>query len=417
MRRASWGETLRVGLAVLVPIVAQGAILRRPRIVALVRRWDLERRAAVVLRRLRWRHREDFLLLRVPGRRVVLVLTPEGVRRVLSGAPEPYAPASREKVAALEHFQPHGVLVSRGPVRAARRRYNEAVLDTGQPVHRLGAVIEATIADEVAGTDLSGDLSWVRFSALWWRIVRRTVLGAGARDDEQLIRLLNSLRADANWAYLRPRRTALRTRFEERLRFHLDRAEPGSLAAVLAETPADPDVDPAGQVPHWLFAFDAAGIAAYRALSLLGSGTRTDVAHLQAAVLESVRLWPTTLVLLRDSTTEVDGVPAGSTYVIVSSYFTRNLDEVEEADRFDPERWFSGRPEDNWALVPFSRGPAACPGRNLVLFTTGTLLGRLLERYAVEPVVPLPTDPLPVTYNHATLRYRVTSRVGTPSAS
>jgi len=398
-------------VAVLAPIVAQGLIVRRPRMVALVRRWDLERRAAVVLRRLRWRYQDDdLLLLRVPGRRLVLVLTPDGVRRVLSGAPEPYAPASREKVAALGHFQPHGVLVSRGPVRAARRRYNEAVLDTGQPVHRLGATIEATIAEEVAATDLTGELTWDQFSALWWRIVRRTVLGAGARDDEQLVRLLNSLRADANWAYLRPRRTALRERFEERLRWHLDRAEPGSLAAVLAETPADPDVDPAGQVPHWLFAFDAAGIAAYRALSLPRTGTRADLAHLQAAVLESVRLWPTTLVLLRDSTSDVDGVPAGSTYVIVSQYFTRNLDAIEEPDRFEPERWFSGRAEDNWALLPFSRGPAACPGRNLVLFTTGSLLGRLLERYEIEPLVPLESDPLPVTYNHATLRYRITAR-------
>jgi cytochrome P450 len=208
---------------------------------------------------------------------------------------------------------------------------------------------------------------------------------------------------DANWAYLRPRRTGLRRRFETRLRAHLDRAEPGSLAGVLAETPAEPDVDPAGQVPHWLFAFDAAGIAAYRALARLASApdARADLAYLQAAVLESVRLWPTTLVLLRDSTAAVDGAPAGTGYLIVTSFFQR-----ARGGCFDPDLWLSGRAEEDWALVPFSRGPARCPGRELVLFTTGTMLAALRERYALTQ--------LSTPANHAALRFSVSARDRSP---
>jgi cytochrome P450 len=409
MRRASVGDTLRAGW-VLASVFAQGPVLRRSRMVRFLAWLDADRRGYRTMRRLRWKYRDGLVRLRIPGRPVVLVLSVAEVRSILNGAPEPYTPASREKVAALTHFQPHGVLVSHGPGRAARRRLNEAVLETGHPVHRHGAGFAEVIREEVAAAAFDGELTWDGFSRMWWRVVRRIVLGNGARDDEQLVRMLNTLRSDANWAYLRPKRDGLRRRFEERLRFHLDRAEPGSLAGLLATTAAGPETDPAGQVPHWLFAFDAAGIAAYRALLLLPAApdARADLAYLQAAVLESLRLWPTTLVLLRDSTGPVDGAPAGSAYVIVPAYHHRDPDLLDEPDLFTPDLWLSGRGADNWALMPFSRGPAACPGRNLVLLTTGLLLATLRERHTLVPVRPLdPGASLPGTVEHTALRYAV----------
>ena len=56
-----------------------------------------------------------------------------------------------------------------------------------------------------------------------------------------------------------------------RLAAHLARAEPGSLAGMIARTPAGPNTDPEQQVPQWLFAFDATGIATFRALALLAA--------------------------------------------------------------------------------------------------------------------------------------------------
>src|SRR6266536_5809922 len=81
--RASVAETLRVGLTVLAPILAQGVIRRRPGMVALAERFDADRRAGRVLHRLRDRYGPGPVLLRVPGRRVALVLSPDHVHRVL----------------------------------------------------------------------------------------------------------------------------------------------------------------------------------------------------------------------------------------------------------------------------------------------------------------------------------------------
>jgi cytochrome P450 len=403
MPTASAADTARVLSTVLSPIIAQGPILRRPRMVALAERLDADRRAGRLLRGLRGKYGPDPLRLRVPGRSMALVLSVADVRAVLLGSPEPYALANREKVAALTHFQPHGVLVSHGPVRAERRRFNEQVLGAA-PLDEITARIRAEAV-------LPERLTWDGFAAMWWPLVRRVVLGDGARDDAGLTAMLTALRADANWAYLRPKRTGLRRRFEQRLHGHLARAERGSLAEVLARTPAAEVTDPEGQVPHWLFAFDAAGIAAYRALALLAAGPADpDLPYLQASVLESVRLWPTTMVILRDSTTRIGEFPAGTAFVIVSSYFHRDP-ALPYADRFTPEIWLDGRARDNWSLVPFSGGPGECPGRNLVLFTTGTLLGTLLDRYHLRPVGGLdPAGPLPGTLDHTALRFAVTAR-------
>jgi hypothetical protein len=117
-------------------------------VVALAERLDADRRAVRLLQRLTARYGPGPLRLRVPGRSVGLVLSPEDVRRVLSGSPEPFAVANREKRGALSHFQPHGVLVSHGQLRADRRQVNEDVLDTHRPVHRLAKAITAKVLDE-----------------------------------------------------------------------------------------------------------------------------------------------------------------------------------------------------------------------------------------------------------------------------
>ena len=59
---------------------------------------------------------------------------------------------------------------------------------------------------------------------------------------------------------------------------------------------------------------------------------------------------------------------------------------------------------------PFSAGPAECPGRNVVLLTTSTLLANLLGtlnlRLQSTPG-PSPDEPLPMTLNQLTLRFGV----------
>ncbi len=417
-----------------MPLVARGVIVRRPRVVGLLDRIDADRRAVRRLQRLRARYGEGPLRLAAPGREIALVLAPRHVLRVLDGAPEPFAPASMEKRAALSHFEPHGVLVSSGPERADRRRFNEEALDTGRPVHRLGPEIAARVAEE-AGSMLeqarrAGALSWDVFAGSFWRIVRRVVLGDSAREDHVITDLLASLRADANWSYMKPQRRRLREAFLRRLAGHVERAEPGSLASMVASTPASPQTYPVEQVPQWLFAFDAAGMAAFRTLALLdahaevaaqalaevqgaGLADAPELPLLRASMLESLRLWPTTPAVLRDATADTEWengtLRSGAGLVIFAPFFHRDGERLPFADRFDPGVWADGRTVQDWPLIPFSAGPGQCPGRNVVLLTTSLLLAHLL-RARPRQAAPAALDsahPMPATLSPFRLRFEV----------
>lgn len=435
LRRARVIDTMRVGAEVLAPTIATGVIQRREPIMGLVDRLRLDRHGIRRMQRLRARHGTGLLRLRVPGRSMALVLSPDEVGRILGDAPEPFSPASAEKRAALAHFQPHGALISHGEARPQRRHLNETVLDTHQPQHRLAGSIAAVVADEamrlIGTATTAGQLTWEDFSAQWWRIVRRVVLGEQAADDQLLITQLESLRRRANWAQLAPRARRTQQRFAGRLAGYVDHAEAGSIAGLLADVPAGPDADPPGQVPHWLFAFDAAGIVTYRTLALLATHpehaatareeVNTDLSSrpqqlrfLRACVLDSVRLWPTTPLLLRETTcpTEWDGttLPAGTTLLIYTPFFHRDERTLSYADRFAPDIWLDGTARENPALVPFSDGPAQCPGENLVLLVASTLLAHLLaaRNFPQAGGHPLdPEHPLPATVNPFALRFGV----------
>src|SRR4051812_50073772 len=122
-------------------------------------------------------------MLTMPGPPRALILQPEHVRRILEGAPDPFAPDAPEKRAALAHFEPRGVLVSRGAERTERRRYNEAVLEPDRPMHGLGERFVRVAEEEAAGLleSAPGGFGWPDFTRAWYRMAPRCVLGDGAR--------------------------------------------------------------------------------------------------------------------------------------------------------------------------------------------------------------------------------------------
>ncbi|NUT52896.1 MAG: cytochrome P450 [Saccharothrix sp.] len=386
MAVASRLDTGRAFTRVLLPTLAKGVIVRRPGVMALAERFQADAAAVATLKGFRERYGPEPLRLRVTGRSVALVLDAADVSRLLAESPSPFALATREKKAALAHFQPDGVLISTGERRARRRAVNEDVLRPDK-IDVPGIVTDEAdlLLRHVRST---GVLDWEAFAQAWWRAARRIVLGSFAREDVELTDMLKTLRGHANWAYLHPRREVLRVRFETRLRGHLERGEPGSLASL---GPADELV---GQAPHWLFAFDAAGIATMRALAMGGEG--------EAGIWESVRLWPTTPVILRESTepTRWHGawLPAGTTFVVFTPYFHRDRERLSCADSYAPGNWPA--PGDP-GLVPFSGGPGTCPGRDLVLVAGAAMLD------AVRDHVRVPTlhAPLPLTLNHFGLSF------------
>jgi len=426
------GETGRVLRDVLGPLVAQGAVVRRPRVTAWAERRQVDRTSHRLLERLRARYHGAPLVVRLGGRRLVVATRPEHVERVLAGSPEPFTPASWEKRGALVHFQPDGVLVSPLPERLVRRPYNETVLDMSEPVHHDGAALVAAVeretAELVTAVESSGRLDWDTFAASWWRTVRTVVLGRAARDDERLVTLLDALRRDGNWSWFRPRRPWLRAALDRRIEEYVTIAEPGTLAARGREAGGADVVR--RQIPHWLFAFDAAGAATFRALAvaaartavrdrLLAEPTTAErgpavLPFARGCVLESVRLWPTTLAILRDATAPVRWgartFPAGTGFVVLSAFFHRDADRLPFADAFAPEAWLDGRADAGWGLVPFSGGPVPCPGRNVVLLLASHTLARVARldltvgrgRYLAQ-------DPLPATMDHLGLRFGLRS--------
>jgi hypothetical protein len=432
--QASLADTLALFAKVLAPTIAQGPIIRRPRLVALAERLGLDRRAIRAMQELAGRYGPGPLMLSVPGSPRAVILSPAHVARVLDQSPDPFATDSSEKHAALEHFEPRGSLISRGAERADRRQFNEAVLRSDRAIHPLAERFVAVVDDERSRLLLAprrrGVMGWEEFSDTWFRMVRRIVLGEGAAEDRDLTDAIARLRKDANWAMLRPVRRGLRARMLTRLAGYLQRAEPGSLAAVVARTPVTGATEPPHQVPQWLFAFDAAAMATFRALALLATheeyATRVreeiregDPAHrplplLRATLLESVRLWPTTPMVLRqttgETTWEAGTMPAGTGILIFAPFFHRDDRRQPFADRFAPELWPHESAGEDWPLFPFSRGPAFCPGRSLVLLLGSAMLAGLLRgtRFRLPRPARLdPSRPLPATLNHFGLKFEV----------
>jgi len=436
-------DTLALAIDVLAPTFAKGVIVRRPAVVALAERLELDRRAIGRMQKLRNKYGSGPLMLPLPIRKQAIALTPQEVRRVLDESPEPFSAASSEKRAALSHFEPKGSLISQCPQRTARRRFNEEVLEHERAVHHMVDKFLPVVDDEaermLGKARTQGELDWDTFNKGWTRMVRRVVFGDGAAGDQEISDMIIRLRQAANWAFMHPKRTGLRARFLKRIASYLERAEPGSLAAVAATVPKNAETAPEQQVPQWLFAFDAAGMATFRALALLAAhpeqmarareelrshpGTeRQYLPFLRATVLESLRLWPTTPAILRQSTrdTEWDGgtMPAGTGVLIFTPFFHRDDQRMACADRFTPELWLEDdkvrKVEDReWPLVPFSSGPVMCPARNLVLMLTSAMLGALIDTDAGGETLGLVQtgrlDPkrLPGTLNNYSLRFTV----------
>jgi hypothetical protein len=295
-----------------------------------------------------------------------------------------------------------------------------------------GSFVDA-IGDEastlVASATARGRLDSAQFMRSWWRLVRRIALGDGARNDESVTDELLRLRKAGNWSFLSMPHYRKRAKFLDHLYSYVEDPQPGTLAAAVAETPASGAVDPVGQMPQWLFAFDAAGMALLRALALLSThpdqlaSALDDVGdpaqpslrpYLRGAVLESVRLWPTTPTILRDTTADTQWrngtIENGAGLMIVVPAFHRDDELLPFAHKFVPDIWVDGTAQQYPQLVPFSAGPAECPGRNLVLFVTSTLLAHLLSALAFELTStprPSPSQPLPMTLNQLTLDFAV----------
>jgi len=419
---------------VALPTLSKGVLRRRPRVVGFLESTGTEERGIRRLQALRKKYAGQAVLMSAFGRKNLILTDPAQVQYVLQHTPALFQSSSDEKSAALAHFEPGVSLISDGVERETRRAFNAEVLDEGCPMHSLSGQFRQVVRDEFGS--LLGDLkraddsilTWERFEAAWNRMIRCILLGKLARHDDALTNMLNDLRDAGNWAFLHPGRKRLRDKFHAALQAHLDHADPASLAGLAAQSPARGEARPSDQFAHYMFAFDPGGMATFRALALLAAhpGTmrvlRTRLASgedqadplLRSTILESLRLWSTTPVILRQARDDIawggDTVPAGAQVVIYAPFFHRDDETLTEANSFAPGLWPEGRVLRDTRFVPFSDGDGICPARDLVLMTGAMVLAELLGSHTAALEDPTRLDaarPLPPTLDNYTLAFRL----------
>lgn len=90
--------------------------------------------------------------------------------------------------------------------------------------------------------------------------------------------------------------------------------------------------------------------------------------------------------------------------MIHAPFLHRDRERLAFADSFMPEVWLNDE-ADALGLIPFSAGPASCPGRELVLLTASAMLERLLAGGAtVEGTTIDGSRPLPATLDHTRMK-------------
>ncbi|WP_210417242.1 hypothetical protein [Citricoccus sp. SGAir0253] len=83
-------------------------------------------------------------------------------------------------------------------------------------------VITEEVAALLGHVDFIGTLDWEAFAVMWERLVRRNVLGASARDDDQITDGLRRLPQRGNLLSLMPQNRRLRERFLCRLQHYIE---------------------------------------------------------------------------------------------------------------------------------------------------------------------------------------------------
>ncbi|WP_043639425.1 cytochrome P450 [Nonomuraea candida] len=323
------------------------------------------------------------VLVRVPRGRALLVLSKRDAVRVLAEDDDAYAPAVEER--------PFGL-----PTNVLRPRFIE-------------------VAREEAGALTSGVVDHARLAACWERVARRCVYGDGAAGDQELTRLLTGMTRAGRWrarGRAGRRQEILAGRYDTRIIDHLRRAEPGSLAGLIAETP-ETDARALMQAAFWLMGLGSISSGLTQTLALLAAHpghrktARKDPDHLRACLREGLRLWPPVPALSRVTTTETEWygttLPAGTTVLIPVSAHQRGP-RLPYANTFAPEIWLDGTAADEWWAMP------GCDGVHLTLAVGTAFLGAVLRVARPKPIGRLLSPHRPLPHSIDVTRLRVTMR-------
>jgi cytochrome P450 len=429
---ASLGESLRFVAAGLVPSLARGQFSPRRGAMKLLTRVDSDARAVAVLKGIRDKHGGQGAQLL--GGRIVTVWGPDALREVLDKSADVYDSGAGAKAKGMCHFQPDALTLSHGSEWKDRRAFTESVLATSEVVHPAGDRFVSVVADEVERLGRAKELTWTDWEGLYDRITLRVIFGDSARDDHELTELLEGLMGEAN------RLVGLSDNdeyyeFYGALERRLRDPEPGSLIARFADAPQTDTTRVVHQIPHWMFAMrDTLGANAYRTLAVVvadpsvlarvreeigdsdlsSAQAVAGLSYLEGCLQETMRLWPTTPLLARETTRETTLAGAkldeGTQVMILNTFNHRDDEEVPDANRLRPERW-NGNGRDV-RFNHLSNGTQDCPGGPLVSLIGKASVAQMVNRYDLtleEPSID-PSGDLPHMLDFFDVRFAARQR-------
>ncbi|ALP53278.1 hypothetical protein Tel_08980 [Candidatus Tenderia electrophaga] len=380
--------------------------------------------------RLRKKYHSDYLYIHVLTKKSLLVLDPDGIRHVLDHSPDIYADAKLKRKG-MSHFQPDAVTISRGEAWRDRRRFNESVLDSGQALHRHADQFLDIINGETRHVLQSKQLKWSDWADLFDQITLQVIFGKGIRDNTSL-QALRQLMRQSNRGFGLDKSSQFDA-FYDNIQRRRESAPDTSLAGLCKHAPVTEVTKPDNQIPHWMFAMaDTLAINTARALALITShseaeqavreemaATRLNTAaavrsltYLRGCVQEAMRLWPTTPTLVRETLQDdrLGGAPVakGTQVLILNSFNHRDREQLDFADRFEPQRWQQGD-SINYRFNHLSNGAQVCAGKELALFMATAVLAKLLatHRFALQRPMLDRRKPLPYLYNHFKLSFSI----------
>ncbi len=119
-----------------------------------------------------------------------------------------------------------------------------------------------------------------------------------------------------------------------------------------------------------------------------------DLASLDRAVAESLRLYPPAWIVARTCHDAMDlgsvTVPAGAFLFMPIAAWHRNPRLWVDADAFVPDRWIALDPSAKAVYMPFGAGQRKCIGEHFARTEARVALGAMLRRYRFAPVAGRP---------------------------
>lgn len=421
--KVSFGDNLCFNLFHVVPYFLRGIFIRNRWTYFLISFLGLNPFSHDYAKRLADKYNSTRLRINMAGKDTLLLLDIDDVQHVLARSPDIYA-ENGLKLKGMSYFQPHSLTISHGDAWRRRRVFNETALDNANVQHRHGDQFAAAVEKAIEGCDAA---RFQGIAAAFEDIMLSVVFG-DSQSFRDLSAMQQKLMFKANRVFaLRPSKRQARVAGEIRQALAVPRSN--CLVGDVTVPFDNHGLQAENQVPHWMFAIrDTLAVNCARALALITSskdsldkardelgehdllkaGDIAKLKYIEGSLQEAMRLWPTTPVLARASLRRDrlgdDEIASGSQVVMFTQYLHRDTTRTPDAERFNPERWYTRRSDAQFNHL--SNGKQVCAGRNLALFLGTAALAQLISRgyVLVSPGIDL-LRPIPATYNYFRLRF------------